>query len=608
MNGTLTGNTLRGLLYTLRPGNLLCILLAAALIITAGTLYLGDLAAYHSAEDAPATFTWMLPTPRVWGTLTVLVLLITAKNLDNAARICAGYKNTSFLPLSEADGSDLTRYLVGLLMLGIILVAPPFICHNLGADPRLTSYIDCACALIAYLLLPALRLSYLNERNAGTMLDIPNIAAAISGIGGIRYLVLLALITAATAGIGYAAVQLYQQHLAGEIGTITTTIAAHQHDYSQIPPIHYQNAAIIAGLLAWLLLYTGSAAAWTYPRDDEDDYAETPPPPAPTTAAAVAVAEPAAPVPATDGENSAENPAIADDGLAELPLRLRQKIAAARASAHKQEPQLAKPDEPPRLLRGTVPAEETAAESGADAATGGKQEPQLVPPDAPPRLLRGQKAKNSAIPAAPAGDKNEPHIFPPELGLLKDADTTRMSISEQQTFARILKQADDHFREGEIDAGLALLKPYTSTGHDPAVYFPAYQRSYALQPQDALLHRLMAAAARGSENCYALIQPELKRIDPAELPADIILPLTRQAMKQQQYHTALALTRNFAKNHPDHPHLPDNYYLAALALAHSGEADKALPILQQLHTRYTDHPLAPHIARTLTQLQSGGQA
>ena len=593
MNGTLIGNTLRGLIYTLRPGNLFYILLTAALIVVAGTLYLGDLTAHLLTRAETDTFTWIPPTPRVWGILAVIFLLFVAKTLDNAARIYAGHKNASFLPLSEATAGDLFHYLIGLFFFAILLGAAPFICHNLGIGKNIAPYLNGTCALTACLLLPALPLSYLDERNAINMLEVPSLAAAIGSIGIVRYLVLLTLLTLAVVGIGYAVQQLWLQHLAGAMTSIMNNMATHQYDYSKIPFIHYQNAAIIAGLISWLLLYIGSAAAWTYPRDDDDDdYPATAPSPTPN------VAENPATTPAQDETPAAGQEGQPDGELAELPARLRQKIAAARAT-HKQEPQLTKADAPPQLLRGTTLNEEAATDNAA-----GKQEPQLTHPDDPPRLLRNQK--NTVIPA-PVIDKNEPHIIPPELELLKDADTTRMSMTEQQTFARTLMQSDDHLRNGEIDEGLALLKPYTDIGHDPAVYFPAYQRCYALQPQDTLLHRPIAAAARGSENCYELIQPELKHIDPAELPADTILPLAQQATKHQQYHTVLALTRNFAKNHPEHPHLTDNYYLAALALAHSGEADKALPILQQLLARYPDHPHIEHIRRTLAELQSGGQ-
>ena len=67
----------------------------------------------------------------------------------------------------------------------------------------------------------------------------------------------------------------------------------------------------------------------------------------------------------------------------------------------------------------------------------------------------------------------------------------------------------------------------------------------------------------------------------------------------------LNLIRNFAKNHPNHPHLIENYYLVALALAKTGAADKALSLLQQLHTRYPDHPRAATIALVIARLQDG---
>ena len=634
MNGTLIGNTLRGLIYTLRPGNLFYILLTAALIVVAGTLYLGDLTAHFLARAETDTFTWIPPTPRVWGILAVIFLLFVAKTLDNAARIYAGHKNASFLPLSEATAGDLFHYLIGLFFFAILLGAAPFICYNLGIGKNITPYLNGACALIACLLLPALPLSYLNERNASTMLDFPSLAAAIGSIGIVRYLILLILISGATAGVGYAIAHFGQQHLGGQLLATMDSIAANGYDYSKIPLNYYQNAAIIAALACWLIIYIYSAAAWTYPREGEDDE------PAMSlnerTRLAITSAHPDA-SPATAEPPSDNAPQEAPAPATETsPSRLRRTIAAARAvhktappgkqepqltapdapppllrgtslsgapaaektpAADKQEPQLTDPDAPPPLLRGSSLSDIPAAEKNPAAD---KQEPQLSNPDAPPRLLRTPKTNIAAV-----ADKSEPHLIPPELELLKEADVTRMRLEEQQTFARVLAEADEHFKHGQIDAGLALLAPYTDTQHDPAIYFPAYQRRYALQPQDTLLHRLMVAAARGSTHCYDLIQPELERIHPAELPADIIRPLAQQAAKRQQYPTVLALTRHFAKNHPEHPHLADNYYLAALALAHNGQTDKALTILQQLLTRYPDHPHRDRFHRAAAQLQDG---
>ena len=597
MNGTLIGNTLRGLIYTLRPGNLFFILLAAVLLVVAGTLYLGDLTAHLLAQEETGTFTRILPTPRVWGVLAAACLLLLAKNFDNAARICAGHKNASFLPLGETGAGGLLLYLIGLLLLGLILGAAPFACHNLGIGTNITRYVDGTCAIIACLLLPAATLVCLEDRSAGAMLGIRRNLAAIGDIGLIRYLILLLLIGGAVAGVGCAVHHLFRQHLAGQLPAIMDGIAANRYDYTKIPLIHYWHAVIIAVLGCWLLTYIYSAAAWFFPREDDEDDSE----PAMNLRerARLAVADmcPAAAAP-TGG-----NPLPAAPAPGAEPSRLRRAIAAHKTAppaqtGGKQEPQLPRPDEPPPLLRGN--ARHTTAAENAPAAD--KQEPQLPHPDEPPPLLR--RRQTAAVPA-PDGDKNEPHIVPPEIELLKEADLTRMNLEEQQAFARALAQADEHFKHGRIDDGLALLRPYTDDAHDPAVYYPAYQRRYALQPQDDLLHRLMMAAARGNAHCYDLIRPELDRINPAELPAAIIRPLAQTAAARQQYRTVLALTRNFAKNHPEHPHLADNYYLAALALAHSGRADKALPILQQLLARYPEHPHGDRFRHAAAALQDG---
>ena len=178
-----------------------------------------------------------------------------------------------------------------------------------------------------------------------------------------------------------------------------------------------------------------------------------------------------------------------------------------------------------------------------------------------------------------------------------------MGIETQKAFALALARADALIRRGDNLSAIALLKTYANEQRNVAAYFPAYARLYRLEPQPALLHRLIHSAATGHRPSYDLIHDTLEHSDPTTLPADSILPLAQQAGKQQHYRTVLNLTRNFAKNHPNHPHLVENYYLAALALAKTGAVDKALPLLQQLHTRYPDHPRAAIIAQAIARLQ-----
>ena len=206
------------------------------------------------------------------------------------------------------------------------------------------------------------------------------------------------------------------------------------------------------------------------------------------------------------------------------------------------------------------------------------------------------------VSAAPQAEKKAAEPLP-DFSLLADADTSNLGIEAQKAFALALARADALLTSNKIDAGLALLAPFADENHDAAAYFPAYQRIYALKPQYDQLHRLIAAAARGHQPSFDLIRPELESIDPATLPADSVLPLAQFAARQQHYKTVLAITRQFAKNHPEHPQLIDNYILAARALAKIGAVDKAQQLLQQMLTRFPDHAKAAQIRHTLKLLQ-----
>ena len=206
------------------------------------------------------------------------------------------------------------------------------------------------------------------------------------------------------------------------------------------------------------------------------------------------------------------------------------------------------------------------------------------------------------VSAAPQAEKKAAEPLP-DFSLLTDADTSNMGIETQKAFALALTRADALLTSNKIDAGLELLAPFADETHDAAAYFPAYQRIYALKPQYDQLHRLIAAAARGHQPSFDLIRPELEGIDPATLPADSVLPLAQFAARQQHYKTVLAITRQFAKNHPEHPQLIDNYILAARALAKIGAVDKAQQLLQQMLTRFPDHAKAAQIRHTLKLLQ-----
>ena len=191
---------------------------------------------------------------------------------------------------------------------------------------------------------------------------------------------------------------------------------------------------------------------------------------------------------------------------------------------------------------------------------------------------------------------------PPDLSLLDEAVTEAMTPAQQQAFARVLARADELIAQGKADRARVLLRPYTGERHHPLVWFPAYQRLYALQ-DETILPRLIATAASGHQSSFDLIRPELERINPATLPADLIYPLAQRAARQQHYPVVLTLTRGFAQHHPDHPQLINNYLLAARALAKTGHAERAQQLLTQMLSRFAHHEKAAQIRATLNLLQ-----
>lgn len=253
--------------------------------------------------------------------------------------------------------------------------------------------------------------------------------------------------------------------------------------------------------------------------------------------------------------------------------------------------------------RPPIPDDDDAPPSAAwsSAATDADMETSAYDIDqsAQPAMATAPAAQNDIpLPAPAKGDT------PPDCSLLADADTSDMNPETQKTFAVVLARADVLLGSNRIDAGLALLAPYADEAHDAAAYFPAYRRIYALAPQYALLQRLITAAACGHQPSFDFIRPELARINPADLPADEIYPLALYAARQRQHQTVLVLTRQFAKHHPNHPQLIDNYLLAARALAKTGHADKAQQMLTQMLARFGAHEKAGQIRATLKLLQS----
>lgn len=199
---------------------------------------------------------------------------------------------------------------------------------------------------------------------------------------------------------------------------------------------------------------------------------------------------------------------------------------------------------------------------------------------------------------------------PVDLNLLREADVEGMNADEQRSFAGDLTQADVLIRQGENERAIALLEPYADGLHDTSRYLPAYKRLHQLyrrqglnDEMQAIEMRLIEATVSGNPHSYPAIHQTLNEIPAGVLPADWVLPLAQMAAGKQHHDTVLALTRNFAKHHPDHPHIVENYFLTARSLAKKGDIDKALQLLQQLLKRYPDSAKATQIHHTIGLLQ-----
>jgi hypothetical protein len=96
------------------------------------------------------------------------------------------------------------------------------------------------------------------------------------------------------------------------------------------------------------------------------------------------------------------------------------------------------------------------------------------------------------------------------------------------------------------------------------------------------------------------VAEECVKIDPQFRPAnpDDIRTLARRAFEQRRHELVLALTSGFSKQHSNHPHLPENYFMAAQSLVeHKGQIDKAVALTRQLLKRFPEHDLAEDMKR-----------
>lgn len=190
--------------------------------------------------------------------------------------------------------------------------------------------------------------------------------------------------------------------------------------------------------------------------------------------------------------------------------------------------------------------------------------------------------------------------------LLADADMQGMTPEAQIDLSFALVYADSQLAAGNADNAETVLLPFVADDRDLASHFPAARRLYQLYreqgrtaEQHALQQRLLALLVlRKHDHAYRLLREDLAHLDPATLPADWIYPITQTAAQHHDHDLVLHLGKHFARRHPDHPHIIDNYFLVARSLDKQGHSGTALQLLDQLLARYPEHGKTSQIRHT----------
>jgi outer membrane protein assembly factor BamD (BamD/ComL family) len=91
-----------------------------------------------------------------------------------------------------------------------------------------------------------------------------------------------------------------------------------------------------------------------------------------------------------------------------------------------------------------------------------------------------------------------------------------------------------------------------------------------------------------------------RRTDWVPRPADAIAPLARAALQKGRPQLAATLIRGFDKKHPNHPDIPQIYFIGAQLMAETAhKPDEARRILKYLLQRHGSDPVAAEAGRYL---------
>ena len=191
-----------------------------------------------------------------------------------------------------------------------------------------------------------------------------------------------------------------------------------------------------------------------------------------------------------------------------------------------------------------------------------------------------------------------------KLGVEQEVSAADRARAANPDLSPLLQDLEGLVAEGEVDDAIEMVrKELSQNGLQPDEH-DRYRKLLRLQGQTDEL--LAHSRSYISTLLYGLEQPkkamsiaeEALRMDSTFQPEDPrqVRELARLADQYNHHELVIRVTSYFGKQHPKHPHLPENYFLGAKALFEGrGDEQKALKILRQLQKHFPDHELRDRV-------------
>lgn len=162
----------------------------------------------------------------------------------------------------------------------------------------------------------------------------------------------------------------------------------------------------------------------------------------------------------------------------------------------------------------------------------------------------------------------------------------------------LIEEAEAYLAAGEVDEAVRHLGSTLLRGGGEIEEHEFYRTLLKRQGrEDALLEHAreyipVLLYGREEPRKAMEVTRESLEMDPGFRPTDpaLVVELARLLDRHECFESVLRLTSGFAREHPEHADLPENYYLAARALWFGRQdRERALKLLDQLIRRYPAH-------------------